>query len=237
MEETISLQDIFTTLKRRLKLLLIIPLIALVLSGLLSYFVLTPIYQSTTQILVTQTNNENLTQTDIRTNVEIINTYREIIKSPAILDLVIQELNLDLSVGTLSDMLNIANENNSQVVRIAVEHENPAMAANIANTTAEIFQDRVVELMNVDNVNILSPAVVSDNPSPIKPNPTLNMAIAFVVGLMAAVGLAFLLEYLDPTIKSEEEIEKLLGLPLLGVVPNMDAEFQDTKKGRGNRHG
>ncbi|KGA95768.1 capsular polysaccharide biosynthesis protein [Alkalihalobacillus alcalophilus ATCC 27647 = CGMCC 1.3604] len=230
MEETISLQDIFSTLKRRLKLLIIIPLIALVISGLVSYFLLTPIYESSTQILVTQTTNENITQQDIRTNIEVINTYNDIIKSPAILDLVVAELNLDMSTSSLNSLISVSSQNNSQVVTLSVEHENPAAAANIANTTALVFQEKIVDLMNVDNVNVLSPAVVSDSPSPIKPNPTLNMAIALVVGLMAAVGLAFLLEYLDPTIKSEEELEKLLGLPLLGVVPNMDAELQGKQK-------
>ncbi|WP_413378001.1 YveK family protein [Alkalihalobacillus sp. 1P02AB] len=230
MEETISLQDIFSTLKRRIKLLLILPIIALVISGVVSYFVLTPIYSTSTEILVNQTSNEAYTHNDIRTNLELINTYSDIIKSPVILDDVIAELGLNQSAGSLKSLISVSSQNNSQVVTLTVQHENPATAVNIANTTALVFQDKIVPLMNVDNVNILSPAVLSESPSPIKPNPTLNMAIAFVVGLMAAVGLAFLLEYLDPTIKSEDELERLLELPLLGVVPNMDAELQKSKK-------
>ena len=72
--------------------------------------------------------------------------------------------------------------------------------------------------MSVDNVNILSPAVLAENPSPVKPNKMLNIAIGAVVGLMIGVGLAFLLEYLDTTIKTEHDVEELLHLPIIGLV-------------------
>lgn len=223
MEETISLKDIFLTLKRRLKLIVMIPTIAVLVSALVSYFLLTPIYQSSTQILVNQAKQDQaFSQTDIRTNIELINTYNVIIKSPIILEKVIEEANLTETVSELNNKVSVASQNNSQVVNITVEHEHPIIAANIANTLAEVFQREIVSIMNVDNVSILSNAEVSDSPSPIKPNPTLNMAIAFVVGLMAAVGLAFLLEYLDTTMKTEKDIEDILELPILGVIATMD---------------
>ncbi|WP_209121746.1 YveK family protein [Alkalihalobacillus sp. BA299] len=234
MEETISLKELFTTLRKRVKLLIILPLIAVVVSGLISYLFLTPIYQSSTQILVNQskTDMQSLNSGDIRTNIELINTYNVIIKSPAILELVIAELNLNTSVGELNSRISVGSERNSQVAAITVQHEDPALAANIANTIASVFQREIVTIMNVDNVSILSQAQISENPSPIKPNPTLNMAIAFVVGLMAAVGLAFLFEYLDTTVKTEQDIERLLGLPVIGVVSQMDTSVTTKKKRR-----
>ena len=87
-----------------------------------------------------------------------------------------------------------------------------------------MFKGEVAKIMNVDNVTVLSKAEIAENQSPIKPRPMLNVAIAFVVGLMASVGLAFLLEYLDNTVKKEEDVENLLGLPVLGVVARMDEE-------------
>ncbi|MDV2684418.1 Wzz/FepE/Etk N-terminal domain-containing protein [Alkalihalophilus lindianensis] len=232
MEETISLKDIYNTLRRRLMLLILVPIIAVVLAGLVSYLVLTPIYQSSTQILVNQTQqDQSFSQNDIRTNVELINTYTVIIKSPTILDKVIAEANLTESFNDLNNKISVSSENNSQVMNIRVEHERPEVAAQIANTIATVFQREIVEIMSVDNVSILSSAQVSDSPSPIKPNPTLNMAIAFVVGLMTAVGIAFLLEFLDTTIKSEEDIESLLELPILGAIPDMNKEIKrDLKK-------
>ncbi|KHF38251.1 YveK family protein [Halalkalibacter okhensis] len=234
MEETISLKDIFQTLKRRLKLLIIFPVIAVLASALISYFYLTPIYQSSTQILVNQTQTDQaFSQSDIRTNIELINTYNVIIKSPIILEKVIEEANLSESIGALNSKVSVASQNNSQVVNITVEHEEPSTAAHIANTIATVFQREIVSIMSVDNVSILSQAQVSESPSPIKPNPTLNMAIAFVVGLMAAVGLAFLLEYLDTTMKTEKDIEDILGIPVLGVVATMENEATGKKGKRG----
>ncbi|WP_026672867.1 YveK family protein [Alkalihalobacterium bogoriense] len=231
MEETISLQEIFSTLRRRIKLIILLPILAILVSGLISYFVLTPVYESSTQLLVNQTQqDQNINSTDIRANLDLINTYNVIIKSPVILEKVIAEANLTETVGQANNRITVGSEGNSQVVRITVQHEQPEIAVQIANTVADVFQREIVTIMSVDNVNILSPAQLSANPSPVAPKPTLNMAIAFVVGLMIAVGIAFLLEYLDTTVKDEQDIEKLLELPILGVVPNMD---NDKKNRRG----
>ncbi|MCM3617935.1 Wzz/FepE/Etk N-terminal domain-containing protein [Sutcliffiella horikoshii] len=220
MEETISLKELFQTIKKRLGLIVLLTVLATALSGVVSYLLLTPIYQSSTQLLVNQSQNEQGTVdvNQIRSNVEIISTYNVLIKTPAILDKVSQELNGQETYSTLSSIITVAAEGNSQVLKITVQHPDPVMAASIANTTAQVFQNEVPTLMNVDNVKILSPAQVGENPSPIKPQPVLNMAIAFVVGLMAGVGLAFLLEFLDNTIKNEQDIEKLLELPVLGSI-------------------
>ncbi len=96
------------------------------------------------------------------------------------------------------------------------------MAVDIANTTAQVFQREISNLLRVENVVILAPAELLENPAPVQPNPELNMAIAFVVGLMAAVGLAFLLEYLDQSIRTEQDIEQYLELPVIGAIAQMD---------------
>lgn len=220
MEETISLKDLLQTLKKRLNLILTITLLAILVSGVISYFFLTPIYQSSTQLLVNQSKNEQTmyNYNEVQTNLQLINTYNVIIKSPAILDLVIKELKLDMSYGELNNNITVASEKNSQVVNISVQDPNAKRAAKIANKTAEIFTREISQIMNVDNVSVLAKAQVGEKQSPIKPKPLLNIAIALVVGLMAGVGLAFLLEYFDNTIKTEQDIEKVLGMPVLGVI-------------------
>ena len=220
MEETISLKELAETLKKRLKLIVLITIAAALISGLISYFVLTPIYQSSTQLLVNQAKTEQqlYNPAEVQTNLQLISTYNVIMKSPAILEKVAQNLDLDLTTEQLSSQITVSSEQDSQVVNIAVQDENPGLAADIANETAQVFQEEIVKIMNVDNVSILAPAEVGENPSPVKPQPLLNIAIAIVVGLMAGVGLAFLLDYLDNTVKSEQDIEKLLGLPVLGGV-------------------
>ncbi|MFK3936229.1 YveK family protein [Alkalihalobacillus sp. NPDC078783] len=233
MKETISLKDIFLTLKSRLKLLIIIPIIAMALAAIVSFFVLTPKYESETQLLITQTNgnpDQAFTQTEIRTNIELINTYNEIIKNARILEPVIEETNVKLTASQLNKMITVSTANDSQVIKITVEDTSPEQAALIANTVAQVFESEITTIMNVDNVNILSPAKVGENTSPVSPNPSLNIAIALVLGLAIAVGVAFLLEYLDTTIKTEKDIEDALELPVLGAVSNMDSMEQSTKK-------
>ena len=221
MEETISLQDIFKTLKKRFKLIAFVTIIAVVISAIISFFVLTPVYQATTQVLVNEKKSETQQQVsaaDIQTNLQLINTYNEIIKSQAILSIVKANLDLNVTPGELANKITIANANNSQVLNVSVQDENHNIAVDLANEVVNVFKEQVPTLMNVDNVNVLSPAVAEENPAPIKPNKMLNIAIALVLGLMVGVGLAFLFEYLDTTVKTEQDIEELIGLPIIGFV-------------------
>ncbi|WP_084244358.1 YveK family protein [Planomicrobium okeanokoites] len=220
MEETISLQDLFKTIRKRLGLIALLTILAITIAGVISFLVLTPVYQTSTEILVNQSPSETgqLTNQNIQTDLQLINTYSGIIKSPAILDQVVEEMNLDMTTDQLTSKITVSNADQSQIVNITVQDEDPAMAVEIANTTASVFENDIQELMNVDNVTILSPAVLKENPSPVAPNPMLNMAIAAVVGLMLGVGIAFLMEYLDTTMKDQQDIEDVLGLPLLGIV-------------------
>lgn len=235
MEETISLQDIFQTLKKRLGMIAGITIAAIVIAAIISFYVITPMYQATTQILVNQQSSQSqqVTTSEIQTNLQLINTYSEIIKSPAILDIVNAELDLELTASQLASKITVSNANNSQILAVSVQDENHAVATDIVNTIATVFQKEITELMNVDNVNILSPAMHSENPSPVSPNKMLNMAIAAVLGLMIGVGLAFLLEYLDTSIKTEKDVEELLDLPVIGLVsPITEKDLQKTTRRR-----
>lgn len=235
MEETISLKELLETLQKRLRLIISTTLMAILIAGVVSYFFITPIYQASTQLLVNKSNDEQAAYqyNEVQTNLQLINTYNVIIKSPAILELVIKDLDLNMTVDQLNAKITVENATNSQVVNLSVQDPSPAMAVKIANKTAEVFQKEITKIMNVDNVSILAKATVGDNPSPIKPKPLLNIAIATVVGLMVGVGVAFLLEYFDNTIKTEQEIEKILGLPVLGVIAAI--EENDRKVSVNNR--
>src|SRR5699024_8052185 len=187
-------------------------------AAVVSYFVLTPTYQSSSQFIVNQTQqdpNAQFSVNDIRTNVELINTYNVIITSAAILGDVAETLDLDYSPSKLASNIQVSNEQDSQIVNVSYTDPDPYLAADIVNTTVSIFQERVPDLMNMaENVKVLTTAEVPDNPQQVSPNPTLNIAIAIVLCGMIGVGLAFLLEYLDNTITTEQDIEKHIGLPV-----------------------
>ncbi|MCM3018710.1 YveK family protein [Priestia megaterium] len=225
MEETISLRDLFQVLRKRLWLIALIAIIAATISAVISFFALTPVYQTSTQILVNQAKSEQQLYNAgaVQTNVQLISTYNDIIKSPAILDTVIEKLKLDGSAKSLSGQIQVTSAENSQVALITVQDTNAKRATEIANTTASVFQQKVPKIMNmnIDNVSILSKADLATSKSPVKPQPILNIAIALVVGLMIGIGLSFLLEYLDNTIKTEQDIENLLELPVMGVITSI----------------
>ncbi|KIY20682.1 YveK family protein [Mesobacillus subterraneus] len=238
MEETISLKELLETLRKRILLILAITFTAVTVSGIVSFFFLTPIYQASTQILINKSNmdqgNYSYNPQELQASLQLINTYNVIIKSPAILDLVIDEMNLDMTSAQLSDKITVGSENDSQVMNVSVQDEDANQAAAIANTIAKVFKTE--NIMKADNINILAKAEVAEGQAPIKPQPTLNIAIAMVVGLMVGVGLAFLLEYLDNTVKNEQDVEKNLGLPILGVISVIEeSKLEDIRKRRTDR--
>lgn len=231
MEETISLKELFHILKKRLAMILVIAFGAAIVSAIISFFFMTPIYQSATQILVNQKKQEGaaIQFNEVQTNIQLTNTYKVIIKSPVILDQVKEKLGLNITTQELNKKIEVTNEKDSQVVSVTTQDKDPKLARDIANTTAEVFKSEVAKIMSVDNVTVLSKAEIVEKQSPIKPNPMLNVIIAFAFGLMASVGLAFLIEYLDNTVKKEEDVENLLGLPVLGIVARMDEETTSVK--------
>lgn len=223
--EEISLQELFQTLKKRMGLILSLTILATLTAGIISYFVITPIYQASTQILVNQEKSDSPIYNvgEIQTNLSLITTYNEIIKSPVILDIVRDELEIEtLSTEALISKITVSNVGQSQLVTISAQDPDQYVARDIANKTVSVFQREISNIMNVDNVTILSPAIAKANQSPVTPNTKLNMAIALVIGLMLGVGIAFLLEFLDKTVKTEQDIESLLGIPVIGAISSME---------------
>ncbi|PEQ95867.1 capsular biosynthesis protein [Bacillus sp. AFS006103] len=224
MEEKVQLFDILHALKKRWMLIFLITVLTGLISGAISYYLLIPAYQSSTQLLVNQKNSENQLDTALmRSNVELINTYRDIIKSPTILVKVIDKLNLSESVDELNQSITVDSTGDSQVFTLIVENTNPATAVEIANEVSETFQQEIKGIMNVDNVSILARAEYKDNPIPVSPRPLLNIAIAIVVGLMMGIGIAYLLELLDNTLKDDHDVAAQLGLPVIGTIPMMSS--------------
>ncbi|MBT2572958.1 capsule biosynthesis protein [Bacillus sp. ISL-51] len=240
MGESKSLKEIVSVLRKRLLLILIITAAAVAAGAFISFFALTPVYENSTQILVNQSKNDQkeVQFNDVQTNLQLINTYNVIIKSPAILDEVIKDMNLSMTSKELDSKITVSSEQDSQVVTIAVRDTDAKRAADMANTVASVFQHKITSIMNVDNVSILSKAEVSDSPSPVEPKRSLNIAIAFALGLLGGIGLAFLLEYLDNTIKSEEQLESLLDIPILGTVTSISTKENPAKslKGAESKH-
>lgn len=235
MEETISLQEIFGILRKRLGLIFLCTILGVLVAGATTFFLITPKYSSSAQLIVKSEQNAAGTTNagDINANILMINTYKDIIKGNAVLDEVKNQVaeqdGYQLSVGQLSEMIEVTQTQNSQSFTIKVTSDNPQEAELIANKTATIFQAKAGEILSVDKVSIISPATINENQ--VSPNNKLNLAIGFAVGLMLGVGLAFILEFADKTVKDERFIAEVLELPILGAVAEMTSkELADAAK-------
>ncbi len=217
MEETIDLSKLFLILKKNMKYLIILPIVFLVLSMVITFVFMTPKYSSSTQVLVNQkeTDNQIMAQ-QVQSNLQLVNTYSEIIKSPRILDKVSKNLKGKYSSKEISGMLTVSNQAESQILNIAVENESREAASKVANEIANVFSKDVSKIMNVDNVSILSKADTNGNQ--ISPQPLVNSVVGIFLGLIVALIIIFLKEILDKRIKTEEDVEEILDLPVLGTI-------------------
>ncbi|QAT62022.1 hypothetical protein EQM13_10700 [Acidilutibacter cellobiosedens] len=225
MEEEISLREYFFVLIKRLWLILLLTVICIGASGIISFYVLKPEYQTFTTLMVGrpkdyQNTNQQLDYNEIMVNQQLVTTYGELVKSRVVADDVIRDLKLDIPFDDFKDKVNVNLVKDTEIIKIEVTDGDPELAAAIANKTAEVFMDKVKDIMNIENVQIIDRAQVTDKP--VKPRPFLNMAIAGVLGLMAGIFLAFILEYFDNTIKTQEDVQKYLGLSVIGTIPKFD---------------
>ena len=213
--EEIDLKELFLFVKNKLGLLIIITAGVCLFGCLYGLFIQKPMYQSYTTVILSG-NESTITQNDIALNQNLINTYAEIVKSRRVLEQVIDELNLNLSYEQLAGKISVTAVNNTEIIRISVSDIDAIKAKNIANITASHFASEVVDLMGMDNVDILDEAIEAQAPYNI--NVTKQISIYFILGLVLAAGILFIIFYFDRTIKSIEQVEQKIKLPILGGV-------------------
>lgn len=217
MESTLDLSKIFGILRKNLKLLIILPLLGLVISAIISFFFLDAKYQASTQVLVNQKESDSqMLAQEVQSNIQLVNTYAEIVKSPRILEKVAKELNGNYSASEILNMISVSNEAESQVLNIDVESKSSNDSEKIANKIADVFSKEVPDIMSVDNVSILSKA--NETGHKVGPKPLINIVMGIIVGLIISILIIFIKELFDKRIKSEEDVENELELPVLGSI-------------------
>lgn len=218
MEQEISLREIIGVFKKRLLLLLIILVLGLSVSAGLNFYVFTPVYEASTTLLVGRDPDQGqIVYQDILLLRQLVKTYSEIATSRSVLTDVIEALGLDLSPDQLRSQISVSAVGDTEIIAIKALHECPVYAMKIANQTARSFSAKVVNYSIIQNVTVVDQAVVPG--SPIRPNIKLNMVLAGMLSLMAGVGLVFVLEYLDNTFKTTDEIVSVLGLNVMATIP------------------
>ncbi len=225
-EQEIDLVELSKKLSKHLPLIILFSIIVGVISFALSKYVVTPKYDSNATMIVsssTQNNDPNNPQTDvdynqIQANKALTSTYSEVVKSKGIADKVINNLDLDMDYEEFSSKVSIEPVKDTQIISVKVVDTIPERSKDIANETANIFKDSIGDIMKVDNVQILDGATLPEGPS--SPNIKKNTAIGIVLGLVLGVLIAIFKELSDKTIKSQEQVTKYFGIPVIGVIPD-----------------
>ncbi|MCD9024054.1 YveK family protein [Cohnella silvisoli] len=231
-----ELKQYWIIVKRRLLLIALIITVSCLTIGIYSYYFIQPQYQASAKLIVNQFKDSSslLPSIDvgsINSTIGLIKTYKEIIRTPRIMKKVVEEYpELKLTYGQLIGKVSVSSVNETQVMSVSVRDDSYEKAAKAANAVAVIFQKTVPTLMKVDNVSVLDFADPKEFHGPVAPNPKLNIAVAFMLALMLGIGISFLLDYLDDTIKTEEDIETLLGVPVLTSIPRFK-ESDATERG------
>lgn len=224
-EETIDLREILFLLKTNMLSIIASTLVCAILGFLVTSFLITPKYEASATMIVnsqqTQTS-ANLTNDMLTTAKNLVATYGIVVKSDTVLDQVISDLKLDMDYTTLANKVSVTAVDSTQVMKIAVQDENPAQAKAIAAKIVEIAPNIIQDAVEAGSVKVISDARVGEKP--VSPNKTTNTAIAGLVGLALSVGIVFLKEMLNNTFKADDDIQKHLGFTVLGVIPYVEME-------------
>lgn len=207
LEKKVELLFIYEILKRRLWIIFLLTMLSTFAGYFYHSYFHSELYQSSTRIILS-------------TDQELIKTLQAIIRDPAVLENVVNELNLNQTPEELSNQISVESVGGSQVVNIKVVYSNPESAALIANTTATVFKREVASILNFRGVTILSEAQIK--PTPINNNKNSTILAAIFAGILVGVGFVFLLNALDRTLRTEQDIQEYIGLPVLGSVSRMN---------------
>lgn len=229
--EIMEIKDYMAIIRKRLRIILFLTFVSTLTAFIVSFFVLPEVYESGTTLYVGKQIDvqQAYVYQDILIGQTLVKDYREIAKSKTVTKRVKVELSqgnvtneslkraLALNDDDFSRKIEVNLKNDTRIIEIKVTDTDPSVCPIIANKVADVFKEKAVELLKLENVQIVDKAEVPEEP--VKPNKKLNLAVAFFVGLMAGLGLAFLIEYLDNTIKTPEDVTKHTGLTVIGAIP------------------
>ena len=218
----IDIVSLLKTIWKRKFLIILTALITAVIALGYSVFIAKPSYQSTTRIYVVnrqQSDNNTLTNQDLQAGAYLVKDYKEIILSQDVLSTVISELKLSSTTADLAGKVTVSVPTDTRIVSITVTNGDPNQASRIANTLREVAAEKIITVTKVSDVTTLEEAEAPKSPS--SPNIRRNVMIGFVGGAVAMVVLVLIVEVLDDRVKKPEDIEEVMGMSLLGIVPDM----------------
>lgn len=220
--EEINLQDLFKYFVSKILVIVLVTVFFGLIGSLYLLFMQTPMYKSTTTLLLANVSgmdgsSSSITTNDITLNQKLVSTYREIIKSRKVLKQVIDTLELDYQYEQLASLITVGSVNETEIIKVTVKNEDPLAAMTIANEVADTFCKEIINFYQIQNVNIIDKAELNDTPYNI--NLVKQIVIYLLIGFVASCAIVFIMYYFDTTVKTKEEVEEKVGLPVLGIIP------------------
>lgn len=220
MEENINIQEILEAIKKRWKLILICVLTTTLIASIVTLFLIKPQYESKTKVFIGKEEGDGqaYNQNDIAMYQKLLKTYSEIIKTKDLVNVAIKKSNIDVKTNEVLSNLSVVPVADTQIIEIKYKGTSSSEAAILLNEVKKEFVKVAKEL--VPNVNIRVLEDVRENTVPVSPNKKMNIAIAVLLGAICGIGIVFLLEFIDNSFKTKDQLENRLGVPVLGVIPN-----------------
>lgn len=233
-EEEIDLTQIFEIIREKLILFILICMVCCTIALCVTKFLMKKEYTATAKLIVVQKSDsvsaqQNYTYSDLQLAQKLAATYSQIIMSEAISDPVITNLDLydkyEIDSEKYGKIVKVSSANNTEVMNIEVTTNDPQLSAEIANEVVNVFEEKIYDIMQIENVTTLTDAKVPEKKS--GPSTLKNTAIGGAIGLLICAAIVVLQLFTDTKVKTEEEVKKIFDYPIIGSIP--DFEIKDTE--------
>ena len=220
-EQVIRLDELFEALKKRWLMIISITLMATIFSAALSFFVIKPQYEASTKVFIGKDESENqaYSQNDVLMYQKLMKTYSEAIKTKDLISRGLKGTSINIEPKEVLENLTVVTVADTQILQIKYKSNNPEEAKAVIEGVSDEFVKTSKDLVPNGNIQIIEAVELPEKA--VSPNKKMNIAIAFLLGLMVGSGLAFLLEFLDNTFKNKDQLEREFEIPVIGSIPTV----------------
>ena len=221
LDKTINIEEFIFIIKRRYKLIISMLILFGGISAVLSFFVIKPKYEVSTKIFVGKAEQEEkYNNSDVQMYQQLIKTYSETIKTKDLVGNAIKNVNTIKTTGQVLGNITVTPIANTQILQVKYKDDDSKEAKEILSAITNEFINTSKTL--VTNGNVKGIESVEEPKTPVTPKKYLNISMGIVIGLLAGVGISILLETVDNTFKDRDEIERVVGIPVIGIIPNQE---------------
>ncbi|PJI08948.1 MULTISPECIES: YveK family protein [Clostridium] len=224
-ENDIDIAGLFEILNKEKGMIAVITIFFVLFSALLSFFIIRPTYQGHATVIIGKNDSKSSTNeqyNDVMMSQNLTKTYAQIAQSKAVASKTVSKLADGTSSDEISKVVSVTPQTGTQIIDITANAKSPEKAAELTNDFSDSFVEVSKSVYTAGDARIIDRSSVPT--APIKPKKILNIVIAFVLGLVVSIGIAFIKEYMDKTMKTQDDIKRYLDLPVLGVIPEYEEE-------------